>query len=119
MSFAGSNDKLLLNLMSASTERYRVLSNNLTNQNTPGYKRSTVQFEDLLARELGEQNPDVLSVRPETVVDTLTPSAPDGNNVSPELEINGLAQNKLQFELYATILGGRMELLRAAIQDGR
>ncbi len=119
MSFAGPTDKLLLNLMSASTERFRTLSANLTNQNTPGYKRSTVQFEDLLAREMNEQKPDLLSIKPQTVLDTITPSGADGNNVNPELEINGMAQNKLQYELYSTLLGGRMEMLRVAIQGGR
>lgn len=119
MSFAGPNDQLLLNLLSASTQRYRVLSANLTNQNTPGYKRSTVNFEDLLAREMAEQKPDLLSIAPRTELDTVTPSGPDGNNVNPELEINGLAQNKLQYELYSTLLAHRMELLRVAIQDGR
>ena len=119
MSFAGPTDKLLLNLMSASSQRFRTLSSNLTNQNTPGYKRSTVQFEDLLAQELREQKPDLLSVKPQVVVDTLTPAGADGNNVNPELEINGMAQNKLQYELYATLLAGRMDRLRTAIQGGR
>jgi flagellar basal-body rod protein FlgB len=119
MSFIQPNDKVLGNLMSASTLRYKVLANNLTNQNTPGYKRSTVKFEDLLASELSQESPDILSVRPQVVEDNITPSAADGNNVSPELELNGMMQNRLQFELYSTLLGGRMELLRTAIQGGR
>ncbi|MFT7670493.1 MAG: flagellar basal-body rod protein FlgB [Planctomycetota bacterium] len=111
------NNKLLINLMSASTERYKVLTNNLANQSTPGYVRQTVKFEELLARELGEQTPDLLSISPEVWTDNLTPASPDGNNVNPELEVNGLLQNRMQYELYSTILASRMELLRSAIEE--
>ncbi|MFT7484355.1 MAG: flagellar basal-body rod protein FlgB [Candidatus Paceibacteria bacterium] len=119
MAITGTKDQLLINLMSASTKRFKVLSTNLSNQSTPGYVRSTVAFEDLLASELQERKPDLLSVTPEVIEDTLTPGSPDGNNVNPELEMNGLMQNRLQFELYTTLLAGRMELLRTAIDGGR
>ena len=119
MNISNSNDKLLLNLLSAATMRNRVLTNNLVNQSTPGYTRETVAFEDLLAQELGEREPALLEIQPEVVRDELTPASPDGNNVNVELELNGIAQNRIQYEMYSTILTGRMELLRAAIQDGR
>ncbi len=119
MSIAKTQDHLLVNLMSAATQRYQVLANNLANQNTAGFIRKTVEFEDLLARELQEQRPDVLSIEPLVLEDTTTPAGADGNNVNMELETTALLQNRLQYELYSTILAGRMELLRTAIQDGR
>jgi flagellar basal-body rod protein FlgB len=119
MSFAEPNDKILLKLLDASAMRYKVLTNNLTNQHTPGYKRSTVKFEDLLAKEMTHTKPDVSSITPEIHQDLVTPAGPDGNNVNAELELNAMMQNRLQYELYSTLLGGRMELLRTAIQDGR
>jgi flagellar basal-body rod protein FlgB len=119
MNIGNSKDQLLIKLMSASTLRYRVLTNNLTNQNTPGYTRKTVEFEDLLSQELQELNPDLLSVEAKVRADELTPGSPDGNNVNPELELNGLLQNRMQYELYSTLLAGRMELLRSAIEEGR
>jgi flagellar basal-body rod protein FlgB len=119
MNITNSKDQLLVNLLSAATQRNEVLTSNLVNQNTPGYKRQTVEFEDLLARELQGGTEDLLSVEPLILEDQLTPSSPDGNNVNMELEVTGLQQNRLQYEMYATILSGRMELLRTAIQDGR
>jgi flagellar basal-body rod protein FlgB len=119
MPITNNTDQLLVNLMSASSLRYKVLTGNLTNQNTPGYVRQTVAFEDLLARELGDSRPDLLAVEPQVVTDELTPGSPDGNNVNAELEINGLLQNRLQYETYSTLLAARMELVRAAIQEGR
>lgn len=119
MSLSNNTDKLLINLMSASAQRFDVLSSNLANANTPGYTRSTVEFEDLLAKEVRSMKPNLLSVKPKVVEDLLTPSSPDGNNVNAELEMNGLLQNRMQYELYSTLLAGRMELLRTAIAEGR
>ncbi len=119
MGITSIQDQLLVNLMSASSKRFEVLTNNLSNQNTAGYVRSTVAFEDLLAAELSERKPDLLSVTPQVQEDALTPASPDGNNVTAELEMNGLMQNRIQFELYSTLLAGRMELLRSAISGGR
>lgn len=119
MTIGNTNDQLLVNLMSASTMRYQVLTNNLTNQNTPGYVRQTVEFEDLLAQELEETRPKLLEVTPRVQDDNLTQGSPDGNNVNAELELNGLLQNRMQYELYSTLLAGRMELLRTAIEEGR
>jgi flagellar basal-body rod protein FlgB len=119
MSITNSTDKLLINLLTSSTKRNQVLTSNLVNQNTPGYKRQTVEFEDLLARELEEKRPDLLSIEPKVLEDEITPAAADGNNVRMELEMTGMLQNRLQYEMYSSILAGRMELLRTAIQDGR
>jgi flagellar basal-body rod protein FlgB len=119
MNIASQKDQLLINLLSATTLRYRVLTNNLANQNTPGYTRKTVGFEDLLSRELEERQPDLLSIAPQVEEDLVSPATPDGNNVSMELELNGIMQNRLRYETYASILTGRMELLRTAIQGDR
>jgi len=119
MTIQNRNDQLLVNLLSASVMRHNTLTNNLVNQNTPNYQRETVRFEELLAAELHDPDSDPLSVVPELQVDDLTPAGADGNNVNPELEINGLLQNRLQYETYSTILAGRFELLRTAIAGGR
>jgi len=120
MNVNSPKDQLLVKLLSASTLRYRVLTGNLTNQNTPGYTRKTVDFEDLLAKELRTDDPQLLAVEPQVVEDDLSPAmTPDGNNVNMELELNGLLQNRMQYELYSTILAGRLELVRAAIEEDR
>ena len=117
MDVAGDSGRLLVNLMSAATRRSEVIANNIANQNTPGYKRKTVAFEDLLARELSQGGKDVLSIAPEEQVDLLTPAGADGNNVHMELETNAMHQNRLMYETYSAILAGRMELIRASIEE--
>lgn len=120
MDVSGTDGRLLLNLMSASTRRAEVIANNIANQNTPGFKRSTVEFEDLLAAELQRfDGGDLTAIAPEERVDLLTPSRGDGNNVHMELEMNAMQQNRLMYETYSAILAGRMEMIRASIEESR
>lgn len=113
----GKND-LLLRLMAASNERARLLANNVANQNTPGYTRQVLHFEELLRNALDSgENPN--HVQPRVGPDTLTPSKPDGNNVNIELEMNTMRENRLLYEAYASILSTRFEMLRASIDESR
>ena len=120
MDIGGSKIELLARLMNASSLRGRVIAGNIANQNTPGFKRQEVQFEDSLRKALASGNPRALDrVAPERTVDELSPSSPDGNNVNMELEMNALRENRLTYETYATILEGHLGLIDAAIRDGR
>ena len=109
-----SGEDLLLRLLSAAELRSRVISANIANQNTPGYRRQEVQFESLLsdAMKRGAGAGKVLATISE---DTETPARPDGNNVNLEIELNTLRQNRLLFETYASILEGRGNLKRIAL----
>jgi flagellar basal-body rod protein FlgB len=118
MTNVGDPNELILRLMSASTLRARVLSENIANQNVPGYKRRVVRFEELLADKLSREG-ELDGVQPRIDTDTKTPSSPDGNNVSLELENNSMRENWLLYETYAAILQSRNEMLRASIAEGR
>jgi hypothetical protein len=39
--------------------------------------------------------------------------------VTPELELNSLRENRLLYEMYSTILSGKMDLVRTSITGGR
>lgn len=108
----------LLRLMSASALRAKVLAGNVANQNVPGFQRRDVEFESLLRDEL-DRSGDVSRVTPQIQVDTESASRPDGNNVVLENEVSAMEENRLLFELYASILGGRMNMLRSAIHGDR
>ncbi len=109
----------LLKLMSASALRGRVLANNIANQNTPGFHRKVVRFEEALLHEIGRKRPDLTRVTAQVVEDETSPARADGNTVSMEEELSASRQNRLMFELYATILDGRMDILRSAINGAR
>jgi flagellar basal-body rod protein FlgB len=117
MDMLGPETRLLEQLMSAASLRHKVLAHNVSNQNTPGFKRQYVQFEELLRQTL-EAGGDPARVAPRIVTDEVTPARPDGNNVTLELEESSQDENVLLFEAYAAILHNRFELLRASIDGG-
>ena len=118
MDAAFAQSDLLMRLLAASNERTRVLANNIANQNTPGFTRQVLRFEELLQEAL-EDGQDPALVQPALATDVLTPGRPDGNNVNIELEMNSMRQNRLLYEAYAAILGTRFELMRVGIESSR
>ena len=119
MDFGGVENGVLLKLLSASSLRARVIANNISNQNVPGFRRQVVRFEELLAPALAADRTAAASVEPRVETDVVTPASPDGNNVNMEVEMNAMRENRLMYELYATILQGRMDLVRTALGEGR
>jgi flagellar basal-body rod protein FlgB len=118
MDFIGEKGEMLTRLMSAAHRRGQVIANNIANQNTPGYKREVLRFEDLLADKL-KRGGDWRDVVPTITKDLATPSSPDGNNVSLEVENNAGRENWVQYQLYATIMDSHFDLLRTVIQESR
>ena len=118
MDALSSKNDLLLRLLEATELRARVISANLANQNTPGYTRQEVRFENML-RTAMHRATSLDDVRAQVVDDTETPARPDGNNVTLELELNALRENRLLYETYAAILQGRFALLEAAVTESR
>ena len=109
---------LLVRLLGACETRARVVSANIANSNTPGYVRHVVRFEELLSQEL-DQGGDPTTVTPEVAPDMEAPARPDGNNVSLELELNAMRENRLLYEAYSSILRSHFALLQSAITEGR
>lgn len=119
MDIGGEQSRLLLKLMSATSLRGSVIASNIANQNVPGYKRQFVRFEELLNARIARGEGDLAALQPEVVTDTTTSGGIDGNNVNLEQETNAARENRLLFELYATIFQGRMELIHSAIMQSR
>jgi flagellar basal-body rod protein FlgB len=88
-------------------------ADNLANANTPGFKASTVEFEEALAQALGSGDPTSAPAP----VTTPAPGVPDetGNTVSLETEMVGGVKDGL---LYSTLVRGydfKLGVLRSAI----
>lgn len=100
--------------------RQRVISQNVSNVNTPGYHRCEVRFEEELAQQLqrGGANTDVDDV-PIAVQETegLTERT-DGNNVDIDMEMGQQTRNVLLYQTYSQILSTKLGMMRSAI-NGR
>ncbi|MCA9000325.1 MAG: flagellar basal body rod protein FlgB [Planctomycetes bacterium] len=119
MDLVGTQGRLLMRLLSAASERSKVLSGNIANQNVPGFKRQSYEFESLLVREMGSTNPNFAEVQGQKVTDTESEADANGNNVNMEQERNAMRANLLRFEMYAAISKGRNQLIEAAINGDR
>ena len=90
----------------ASWTRNSVISNNIANVDTPGFKRQDVKFEDYLMNEVGYTDSlddevadaDLDSLNGTTYTDYATVSYRlDGNNVDIDTENSELAKNQIKY----------------------
>lgn len=95
----------------ASWLRHDVISNNISNADTPGFKRSDVDFATQLAEALGQSrytsmdakvsglNMNLKRLQPVTYSDYSGYSyRVDGNNVDPDTEAVYLAKNQVVYQ---------------------
>ena len=115
--------------------RQEVIANNIANVNTPNYRKSVVEFEDLLAREIYGEEPDgkLKMVRthdkhlppkplkyhaePSIYQDNTTIMRVDDNNVDIDIEMANLSKNQLYYNATATQFSGYVSHLKAAISS--
>ena len=115
MSQFDSDRALTLRVLDAVTARSKVALHNIANQNTPGFKRFTVSFEERLrdAHKAGESGANVHPVV------TRDESGPPGeNNVDVQRELAMLEKVTLLNEMFARRAGGYFAHLKKAIRGG-
>jgi flagellar basal-body rod protein FlgB len=97
--------------------RQRALANNLANANTPGFKRSDVDFHGVLAKALddGVEGPAVSRVGFSLATDTRSAMRADGNNVDVDVETASLAENALDYQALVAVARARLQTIRSAI----
>lgn len=114
----GKTLDILHRTMDVSMLRHQVSADNIANADTPNFKRSTVNFESELKRALDSekvQKPQAYlthpkhipfdrtqnyrEVRPRRVLDYLSKTDNNGNNVNLEEESMLLLQNQLRYNL--------------------
>jgi flagellar basal-body rod protein FlgB len=97
--------------------RQQLLSNNLANANTAGFKRSDVDFESSLSAALSSSDPtraaQDVSFQPQT--DTTSAMTPDGNNVDVDQELSNLTENSVEYQALAAVERTRLQELQTAM----
>ncbi len=127
----------LQSALKASQLRQEVYANNIANANTPGYKRQSVEFENLLQAQLGNVGltpngsgtltmasnnvsdlagaASFTAVSPVVTTDQATSVSNNGNNVNLTAEMSGIAQNQINYAALVQELNDQFGLLRTAI----
>jgi flagellar basal-body rod protein FlgB len=104
--------------MSGAQMRQQVLANNLANANTPGFKRSDVDFHSALAAAFGQgaaTPAQIAQARFGVSTDSATSMRMDGNNVDVDTEMANLSENSLDFQSLTSVLTSRIKILQNAI----
>ncbi|NNL66646.1 MAG: flagellar basal body rod protein FlgB [Myxococcales bacterium] len=107
-----------------SAMRFRVsrqsaLAANVTNADTPGYRRVDLEFQDALSRATGlrrthERHLSTLSPEGARLVRGPRGTRPDGNGVDRDAEVLALSRNAGAFQDQAAILARVVVLRRIA-----
>jgi flagellar basal-body rod protein FlgB len=111
--------RLLSEMIRAASMRHQVLSRNIANIDTPGYRPMEVSFgEELrMAADVGDAGATI--VRATVVADPATAAGRyDGNAVDLDRQMAKMAENALWHNIMIQTLNSRMNLLRTAIRGG-
>ncbi len=119
--------------LGAAALKHRVISHNLANINTPGYKALGVDFADrfreALARSAGRglqvtsaghisPNGDPGRIEPRLVRPLSTSMRSDGNNVDIDAEMVNLAENQIYYQALVHQISARLSLMSTIINEG-
>jgi flagellar basal-body rod protein FlgB len=108
----------MLSRLSDTLERYmdllsarqKVVSSNIANADTPGYKTRDIDFQSELRSAAGAA-PQPFEVAGLTVKN-------DGNNVNLGREARLLSENNMRFNLASNLLHSEIQSIRTALQSG-
>jgi len=103
--------------LAGASARQQALAHNLANANTPGFRRSDVDFHATLASALESGAPDSALGRLsfERAIDSNAPARADGNTVDVDKEMSTLTENSLDYQALVTIAHARLKMLGMAI----
>jgi len=113
MALVDSTQQLLEAAMRGSWQRQTVLTNNIANADTPGYKSQEVNFESALQSAVSSGEPPA-QMEFQTEVDAQE-AGPNGGAVSIDQEAAKLAENGLDYQALTQVAGARNSILREAM----
>lgn len=106
--------------LSRTAERHSLLTTNLANLNTPGYKRQDLDFSITLDEETGKATARLEEFRRATNPNSDDTSIrTDGNNVDLEKEVMSIAETELRYQALADFTSQYFGNLRSVIREGR
>lgn len=130
----GRNVDILQRSMSVNLLRQDVIANNIANADTPNFKRSEINYESALARALESERPvglagvytderhipfertiDYRTIQPMRVLDFLTTTDNNGNNVDIEVESSNFITAQLSYNLMITSINHHFQAINIAL----
>lgn len=114
--------------------RNQAISHNISNADTPGYKKKQVEFEEELVKAIAGRgfpgkktrqghiqvgDPSLDDVKPRIIETKSSKMRIDENNVDIETEMAALATNTIMHHALVQKLNGELHRLKSIINEGR
>lgn len=114
MELFDTTQSLLGSALLGASQRQSVLANNLANVETPGFKRSDVDFHGTLRTVMATGgSPENVGFSPQVAGGGAARA--DGNTVDADVEAANLAKNGLEYEAISSVLRARIDILESAM----
>ncbi len=128
----GSHFRLLERALDAASLRQAVIANNIANVDTPRYKRSEVQFENMLQQSMNGTAGSIVGrrtdprhiyigrsgkeVEPKITIDENSVMNNNLNNVDIDSEMSAMAKNQLRYNTIAQQVSHEIKLVKTALE---
>ncbi|WP_338782245.1 flagellar basal body rod protein FlgB [Metabacillus sp. FJAT-52054] len=119
----------LENALKTSNIQQKVISNNIANADTPGYKAKKVSFQNVLNSEMASIKATRTDQRHLEFTNASTTGAvvknknssyhSNGNSVDIDQEMSDLAKNQIQYNALVDRLNGKFKSLQTVLTGGR
>jgi flagellar basal-body rod protein FlgB len=100
--------------------RQKLVSSNIANLETPGYRTRDVNFQAELDAALNAASGTTRTQKPAVAIEESVPGLTvknDGNDVSLEREARLLAETAMRFQMATMLLERRMSMTKSAIRE--
>ncbi|MFC0524132.1 flagellar basal body rod protein FlgB [Pontibacillus salicampi] len=131
MQLFGSTFHTLENSMNYASKKNQVISNNIANVDTPGFKAKEVVFEDILKEKMGpslqtkrtqEQHIPFTGLEQKgynVVSNNSTAYNHNGNNVDVDKEMSDLAKNQIYYQALVDRLNGKFTSMESVLKGAK
>lgn len=116
--------QLMQDRLSLNSLNQKLISGNLANINTPGYRAKEVSFDKALRESLEEQVLQMVRsngshIAPDDPAQAMSvPEVVEGDGVNLDTEMVKLARNSIEYQYMVSMLNKKFSMLKTAITDG-
>lgn len=128
-----SNINKMEKLLDVKLKRHELISNNLANVDTPGYKRMDISFEEILMNNLNKRTIPLTTTNDKHIeikkqLEDIKPKIyrqedrsfrNDENNVDIDKEMVEMIKNNFSYNIISDQIQTNLKILQTAISEGR
>lgn len=106
-----STHKILEHMLDVAAFRNKVLTSNIANADTPGYKAKDISFQKEMEKAVGTEGKTEFDIYESA---TTMPNR-DGNTVNVDIEMAKVAENNLIYDTAVQLLGMKQRMKKSIL----